>query len=145
MTLRPKRWHVVLALLALVVGLAVLGAWMRRGDRGRCALDGVRIEPRYRVRVVDAEGTGREFCCVRCARRWLEDQKAAPRAVYVTDEASGQEVEADRAFFVRSAVVTTPTSGNRVHAFARRGDAEHHAAAAHGRLLDGSDRPFSED
>jgi NosL len=141
--MRTSRWQIVLAVVFVAAGLAVLGSWARRGRGVGCALDGVRIDPPFRVRVVDEQGGSEEFCCIRCAERWLGSRRGPPQAVYVTDEAEGQEVDARDAWYVRSAVVTTPTSGNRTHAFRDRADAERHAASARGTLLTGPDRPFS--
>ena len=135
---RSFRW--ALGLL-LVFGLPLLGWWARRGAPPRCALDGAVIEPLYRVRVEEEDGRQRLFCSVRCAQLWLARGRPA-RAVFVTDEASGREVEASRAFFVRSAVVTPPTTRNHTHAFADRADAERHATAFRGMLLPGPERPF---
>lgn len=142
--MRPSR-----GTLAFVAGLLLLGAlpvvrhWAWRPPPGRCALDGVAIEPLYRVRVQDARGRDHEFCCVRCAELWLGRGREPPRAVFVTDEASGREVDAAAAHFVRSGVVTTPTTGNRVHAFATSADAARHAEVARGRVLRESERPFT--
>jgi hypothetical protein len=141
--MRRSSWIVGLAVFLLLAALAVVGHWARRDPVGGCALDGGHIEPRYRVRVLGAEGRDHEFCCIRCAELWLSRQRRRPRAVLVTDEASGREVEAASAYFVRSEVVSTPTTGNRVHAFAEACDAERHAAAARGRVLAGPERPFA--
>jgi len=141
--MRTSRWQVVLAVLVVVVGLALAGSWARRGITGRCALDGAAVDRIYRVRVVDEEGPSHDFCCIRCAELWLAAREGSPRALYVTDEASGEEVEAGRAWYVRSSVVTRATTGNRVHAFRERQDAERHAATAGGRVLTGADRPFA--
>jgi hypothetical protein len=138
----PTRIRIVLAVVAVAVLLALAGSYVRRRPAGGCAYDGVAIEPLYRVRVVDDEGQDRVFCCIRCAELWLEGRRAPPRAVFVTDERSGQEVAAAAAWFVRSGVVTTPTSGNRVHTFRDRADAERHAATARGQVLDAAERPF---
>jgi hypothetical protein len=94
------------------------------------------------VRVEEEDGRQRVFCSVRCAQLWLARGQPPPRAVFVTDEASGREVEAHRAFFVRSAVVTPPTTRNRTHAFAERADAARHAAAFRGAVLTTDERPF---
>jgi hypothetical protein len=129
--------------LVVVVGLPVLAHWLRQGaDPDGCALDGVKLDPAYRVEVVDAEGRTHAFCCPTCARLWLRRQPGPPRAIVVTDEATGQKVEAAAAWYVRSSVVTTPTTGNRVHAFRRRVDAERHAAAFRGTMLPESERPL---
>jgi hypothetical protein len=129
--------------LLVVVGLPLAGKWARRGAGPRCELDGLAIESPYQVRVVDRAGASHPFCCVRCAARWLARQEDSPRAVYVTDEAGGAEVDSRSAFYVRSAVVTNPVTGNRVHAFRDRADAEEHARAYRGEVLTGAERPFS--
>jgi hypothetical protein len=136
------RW-IARGLLALVVvGLPFAGHWARQGRAGRCALDGDRIDPVYRVRIVDRAGANREFCCILCAERWLALEAAGSSIVYVTDEIGGKELPASDAYFVRSTVVTQPATGNRVHAFARRSDAQRHADEAHGAMLAGGERPL---
>ncbi len=132
-----------LAGLAVVVGLPLLAHWLRHGaGGGGCAVDRVRIDPAYRVEAVDSEGRTHAFCCPVCARIWLRQQTAPPRAVTVTDEASGQRLEAAAAYYVRSSVVTTPTTGNRVHVFRSRADAERHADRFGGIVLPDSERPL---
>ncbi len=128
--------------LALVVGVPLAGRWERLHSAPRCELDGLRLDPLYRVRVVDDAGTDHHFCCVRCARAWLLRQGGRAAAVYVTDEAGGGEVEAAAASFVESPVCTNPVTGNRTHAFRNRADAEEHARTFGGELLTGADRPW---
>jgi hypothetical protein len=113
-----------------------------QGRQQGCALDAFRIEPIYRVSIVDDQNHARESCCVRCAEFWLDRQANQPRGIYLTDEASGEEIEAGRAFFVRSSVITKPTTGNRIHVFQQRGNAEKHAAKFGGMVLPESERPF---
>jgi hypothetical protein len=140
------RWSLagfVASVAMLSVELAGNGAFSS-GD-ARCELDGLKIEPLYRVRVVDGAGVSHVFCGVRCARRWIDRQGDRPRAVYVTDEASGEEIEAAAAHFVQSGVSTNPITGNHVHAFRDRQRAEEHARAFRGLLLTGADRPFGKE
>jgi hypothetical protein len=85
------------------------------------------------VRVADGGGRDFEFCCIHCAELWLKKELAEPRAVYVTDEISAEEMEAPSAYFVRSFAVTNKTTGNRVRA---ERDAAEHARSFRGRLLD---------
>ena len=127
--------------LAVVVALPLLGKWARRDDPPCCARDGQRIEPLFRVRFVEDDAE-RVFCSVACAEFWLARPGHRPRAILVTDEASGQELRAAQAYFVRSAVVTPPTRRNRTHAFAQYADAARHASAFRGVMLLGADRPF---
>jgi hypothetical protein len=128
--------------LLVVSGLPLLGHWLRRQPEARCALDGVALSPLYRVRILDQRGTSHAFCCVVCAELWCRRHPGEAQAIYVTDEATGEEVEAASAYFVRSLVVTTPPTQNRIHTFRSRADAERHADAAGGTLLDGAERPF---
>jgi hypothetical protein len=137
---RQTRAALFLSGLALVVGLPLLGFWARRDGPPRCAFDGLPIEPVYRVTVHHDFDEPHEFCCVQCAERWL---KHRPRAlVVVTDEATGQQISAMLAWFVRSSVVTNRVTGNRVHVFQERADAERHAAKFGGDILEGAARPL---
>lgn len=137
-----KGW-LYLALGVMVIGLPLAGKWLQPHTGERCALDGVAIEPVYRVRVVDAAGTERPFCCIKCATVWLTQQPTRPRAVFVTDEITGTEIPASEAYFVRSLVVTTPATGNSIHAFKEKADAQRHADSAGVSILTGSERPFA--
>jgi hypothetical protein len=138
-----SRLLLFLAGLLVVVGLPLAGKWARRRAGPRCELNGLTIQLLYQVRIVDRAGASHRFCCVRCAARWLARQEDRPRAVYVTDEAGGAEVDSRSAIFVRSLVLTNPITGNRVHAFRDRADAEEHARAYGGEELTGVERPFS--
>jgi hypothetical protein len=112
------------------------------GREQGCDLDGMPINPIYRVEVVDSDGHSHAFCCLRCAEIWVSRQAVAPRSVLLTDEPSGTMVSACEACFVRSSVVTSPATDDRVHAFRSRAEAEKHAETFGGTVLSGSDRPF---
>jgi hypothetical protein len=137
-------WALTLGALT-VVGLPVLGTWSRRNRLPRCDLDGAAIEPIYAVEIVDAHGENHEFCCLLCAEFWLKGEANPPREVRVVDEVSGGSIAAEAAHFVRSAVVTNRATGNRVHVFRQRADAETHARTRGGKLLTGGQRPFGGD
>jgi hypothetical protein len=138
---RSSVWPLALA-VAVIVALSLAGRWLRSGGRARCALDGLKINPLYQVRIEDDAGVSRHFCCLRCAERWLALAGARPRAVHVTDEASGDEIDAGSAWFVTSPVTTNPITRNRIHAFRDRADAEGHARDFRGALLAGAKRPL---
>jgi hypothetical protein len=137
-----RRWLPGLAAVAVVVGLPLAGHWLRRADPTGCALDGAAIPAAYRVEVVDGQGRTHAFCCVRCAQLWLESAPESPRAITVTDEAGGGPLDATTAHYVRSWVLTMPATGNRIHVFATRRQAQEHAAAFAGTVLAGSEGPF---
>lgn len=133
----------MMLLLVIVASVTLLGVESRRGGPSRCALDGIAIDPVYRVRIVEGNGRERVFCCVRCAQLWLAHADSSSR-FFVTDESRGEEIPADEAWFVRSSVITQNSTRNRIHCFKYRADAERHAAAARGRVLSGNERPFRE-
>lgn len=139
--MRSWRRRAAIGVLVAAVGLPLIGHWLRQARLERCALDGAAIEPVYAVRVVGGDGRSHRLCCIRCAEFWLT-QEVRPTAVYVTDEATGREVDASLAWYVSSAVVTTRMTGNRIHAFAQRQHAERHAKANHGRVLSDSRIPL---
>jgi hypothetical protein len=131
-----------LAGLIVAIGAPLAGSWWRRQPEHRCRLDRAEIVPLFRVSVVDARDQVNEFCCIACAELWLSNQEMKPRTIYVTDETSGQAVDAGTAYFVRSMVVTTATTQNRIHSFRTRADAKKHVDRYGGRILEGEDRPF---
>jgi hypothetical protein len=140
----PRSWWLT-ALAGLVIAalLPFVGHLIRGDAQHRCAWDGQEIELIYRVRIVeDAENTY-EFCCLQCAELWLERRGHKPLRILVTDEASGQEIEAFKAYYVRSTVATNAVTGNRRHVFRTAEDALKHAEAAHGRRLLEDERPFA--
>jgi hypothetical protein len=139
--MRKSEWIAGLVYLLVLAVLALAGSWARRSTEHFCAQDGVRIEPAYRVRILTDQDRDLEFCCIHCAELWLRHEPA-PRTLLVTDEISGAEIDAGAAYFVRSLVVTNPTTGNRIHAFRWLADAEEHARTSQGKVLEASERPF---
>ncbi len=128
--------------LAAVASLPWIGRALRADGEERCAFNGVRIRAATRVRLLEAGGRSRTFCCVDCARRWLAAGGRPPREILVTDETTGSEVGSGKAWFVSSRVPAFAVCGSYVHAFAREEDARRHAAAFGGRVLEGVDRPL---
>ena len=135
-------WFTSLVVAVLAVGLPCLGTWSRRQRLPQCAVDGVAVEPIYAVEIAAAEGQSRRFCCIRCAEYWLARNPSPSTVVQVTDEVTSQPIASQEAFFVRSSVLTNAVTGNRIHAFADRADAEAHANQFRGKLLTGDERPF---
>jgi hypothetical protein len=140
--MRRTEWLAGVAYLLALTALSLMGHWTRSSAERTCAHDGEVINPLYRVRIVDDHGRDNVFCCIHCAQSWLQHQSTPLRAIWVTDETSGEEIEAASASFVRSAVLTNPSTLNRIHVFRSPSDAEEHARACNGRLLDATETPF---
>ena len=122
--------------------LPVVGQAMRADARPRCRWDGRVIDTLFRVRVHDTTGGDSGFCDVGCARSWVSRHPSSERTIHVTDEDSGEMLDAEHAFFVRSSIVTNPITGNRWHVFRDRDRADQHARESRGRLMLGADHPF---
>ncbi len=142
--MRKSEWITGLVYLLVLSVLPVAGHWARSGAARTCANDGGVIQLEYQVRIVDEHGNDVVFCCIHCAESWLKKQTTKPGAVWVTDETTGEEIDADLAHFVRSLVETNPVTHNRIHAFRSGSDAEKHARQYNGEVLAGADRPFSD-
>lgn len=131
-----------LAGLLVAASLPFVGAHLRGARENRCNWDGLQIEPVYKVLIVEPASPPLQFCCVSCAERWLERVSIPSGRILVTDEVSRGRLEAANAHYVRSAVVTNVTTGNRIHVFRSAVDAKAHADSAMGRILAGSELPF---
>ena len=138
-------WFASFLVAVSAVVLPLAGTWSRRQKLPQCAFDGVAIVPIYRVEIVAANGERRRFCCIRCAEHWLANEPSRPIAIDVTDEVTGQALDASQAYYVRSSVVTNTVTGNRVHVFSEQHDADEHAAQFRGRLIEGEERPLQLD
>src|SRR5207237_994797 len=110
--MRPSEWRIGLTFVALLALLPLLGRWSRQAGEPKCAYDGAALEPMYRARIVENAGAEADFCCIRCAELWLRSRPAKlPPRIFVTDESTGEQIAAGLAYFVRSQVVTTRTTG----------------------------------
>ncbi len=141
-----KRLRLILLAVLVWASVSVGPPLIAHGLRDRpgpgCASDGVLLEGAPQVRIVDAHGADHTFCSISCAVRWLRVCGEPAASVQVTDESSGDMIDAAAAFFVRSTVVAQPATGDRVHAFRSEADARRHAEVHGGRLLTGKGRPF---
>ena len=138
----PWRW-LTCAGIVLVATLLPFASTRLAGPPGeRCARDGVALGRLLQVRIEAAAGTEHRFCSVRCAEDWLRRSGETATAIRVIDEASGREIDADRAHWVRSQILTSRESNESLHAFARAADARAHAEAYRGQVLSEEERPL---
>ena len=138
-----RRLYLLAILVAATIALPFIGKWARSRGAVRCELDGLKIEPRYRVRIIDREGAAHSFCCVHCAERWLARSGATDATVWVTDEASGSEIDAAQAHYVHGDTPTNPITGNRLRVFASGADGEEFIRVFGGQSVPDSERPFA--
>ena len=142
---RPAlRFALFLGGLLALAALPALGRWVRTSTGEVCALDGMAVPASTRVRAVEPTGVERLFCCVDCADRWLARSDVVPGDLFVTDEATGEEIPAARAWFVESRVPSHVAGGSRIHVFADVAAARRHAGDFGGRFLEGDRRPLGD-
>jgi hypothetical protein len=101
----------------------------------RCSLDGSRIEPMYEVIINQKDKPPGKFASITSARIWLKGNSAQAISIQVTDEVTGEKINAAFAFYVESDVITTPHTGNRIHVFAQEETAISHARKHNGKLI----------
>lgn len=140
----PRAWWICGCGSLLVITMLPLIRTFTREPIGenRCSLDGLPIEPQFRVRIVGNKHGSYHFCSLNCAEWWFSAMGEEPLAIYVTDEPTAEEIEISAAIFVRSQVVVHAGTKDCRHVFRNSADAMSHAAAYHGRILVGGRRPF---
>ena len=119
-----KRKTLVLWFCAVFV-FSLYSRWRTyRSGAERCSLDGTRIVSTYRVDLMRSSKMIHSFCGIRCAREWPD----VPDGGYwqVRDEMSGEVLDAARACFAESTVVTVPSRQDRTHVFKSWVDALNH-------------------
>ena len=124
----------LLVWFAVVLALSAVSRWrVLRANVDRCSLDGNRIVPVHRVDLMLDGRVLESFCCVTCALEWPRVPEGA--AWQVHDEVTGEPLDARRARFVVSRVVTVPSRQDRIHAFRDGNDALDHIAQYDGAKL----------
>ena len=114
--------------------LAVGSRWqLQRGQSDRCSLDGNRISNVYRVDLMLRGQVAQKFCCIKCAVEWPDVPGGA--AWQVHDEVTGRPIDATRARFVKSDVITVASRQGRTHAFANWTDAVAHIKDYNGKAV----------
>jgi len=124
---------IALPLLAL---LPIAGDRLRSTGE-RCSFDGARTDAAFRVRI-----DGRLFCGVACAQSWLAASGTTPRSITVV--ASGVELDAHDAHYVRTFSTWGDGSPDEIRVFATVEEAERRVRAYGGTILTGAERPFGE-
>lgn len=127
-----KPLAVVLFLLAVSL-LALAGELTKQPDGERCALDGAAIPPLTRVSIKPPEDKELHFCSLCCARGWLTANPgiatalaAGQGSITVTDEVSGEAMDAGLAYWVRSGRFSRRANHCRMHVFREVADASRH-------------------
>lgn len=101
----------------------------------RCSLDGSRIQPLYEVIIVLRDKSIRRFSSIISARIWFRENSNQVSTILVTDEATGEKIDARQGFYVESKVITTPHTRNKIHVFGQREAAKLHALEFRGKLV----------
>jgi len=125
----------LVSLGVVTVALLPLLADRLRPARERCVENAVAVDPAFRVRIRDGEGRWLPFCGVTCAERWLRHAPAPPLAILVVDCATGRELSAEHAFYVRAVATLGREAPDAVRVFAHRREAQRYADTYGGRIM----------
>lgn len=129
-----------IAILAAVV-LSLLTTLHQRENALTCDYDGTKISPVYEVDIKLKDGRAMKFCSIFCAKAWFRENSAKTDSVTVTDEITGEGIDAGIAIFVVSNIVTVEANQNRMHAFKDDHYAQTHAKQHHGKVADNPFKP----
>jgi len=121
-------WFTAVLVISLVSRWRIFDA-----DAERCALDGQRIVPIYRVDLMDGNERRARFCSIGCASDWPATSQES--VWHVRDEVTGKTLDATKACFVLSDIVTIPARQERRHIFSSWADAHAHLAEFNGERI----------
>ncbi|MDY6856407.1 MAG: hypothetical protein SWO11_17240 [Thermodesulfobacteriota bacterium] len=127
---------IVVTLVIAVCIFSLMISFQHGKHRSGCSLDGSDIECLYEVVIIQKDRFPRSFASVLSARIWFCENDEQVCSVLVTDEATGEKIKAQDAFFVVSDVVTTLYTGNTIHVFAEKTRARSHARQFNGKLIE---------
>ncbi len=133
-----RRKVLIICLLSLCLLAILFFLISRDGERQKvsgCAYDGLEIDPLYEVQFIMKDGEVLRFCSIVCALQGFSNAKENIESVLVTDEITGKKVNAGKAFFIESSVVTVPHVKNRIHVFASEADAVRHRDQYSGKYI----------
>ncbi|RJQ47946.1 MAG: hypothetical protein C4538_04680 [Nitrospiraceae bacterium] len=128
---------VIIAVSAVVSLLTII---LHKQSVSVCSYDGEDIMSIYEVNIKIKNGGMLRFCSVYCAEAWFRENSPEAASVTVTDELTGEKLDASLAIFVESDVVSVAATNNRIHVFKDEYQAREHAKQYNGRIVD---NPFS--
>ena len=128
-------------IFVIAAGISTLMAVIQHSHASsRCSLDGIQVRPLYEVVIIQKDETPHKFSCVVSARIWFRENSERVSYILVTDEVTGEKIDAEHAFYVESEVITTQHTENRIHVFTQEESARSHAKRFNGKLVK---NPFS--
>lgn len=125
-----------LAILIMAIVFSAASVMYQRSRAERCAYDGTVIVPVYEVDITLSEDRILKFCSIHCAKEWSRKNLSAIDSVTVTDEVTGERLDASMAYFVESDVVSVKATDNRVHVFKHEDHALSHVTQHKGKMLE---------
>jgi hypothetical protein len=133
--LHNKVIFITLIVLLLGTSSLLIYRYAGRTTEHRCAYDGLEIDPRYEVRFALENGNFVRLSSINTAIQAFDQYENDVREILVTDEDSGRQIEAEKAYFVESRLISIPHARNRIHAFASIEAARSHRDEFSGHLI----------
>lgn len=133
----PTKQVLYIFLIFLVGGLIALASTFETRPDARCAVDSTPIYPITEITIESIKGETVQFCSVCCAQTWLSENQNDGMSITVTDEVSGEKLDASLAFWVVSESYSRRESGCKIHAFKEQAEAARHILQYNGSELSG--------
>lgn len=122
-------------IIAVSVAVSLITILFQRQNVPVCHYDGENITTIYEVAINLKDGDVSKFCSVYCAQAWFKENNKKVASVTVTDEFTGEKLDASIAFFVESDVVNVAATRNSIHVFKDEHDARAHIKQYNGKTL----------
>lgn len=114
--MRPLK--VVLVVVILSIGLGLFSSYYMYGRQVEtCDLCGIPINSTFEAMLHFKDGTGKHYCCVNCALHACRELKEKVDWVSVTEQETGQKLNANDVIFVENDIITCKPCGTRLHIF----------------------------
>ncbi len=115
--MRP--WRVILLVALVSIGLGLFSSYYMYGHEvERCDLCGISINPTFEARLHLKDGTVKRYCCIHCALEAYREFKDRVEWVSVTDQETGEKLNANDVIYVENDVITCKPCGLKLHVFA---------------------------
>ena len=114
--MRP--WKILLIVAILSVGLGLFSSYHMYGHKvAACEQCGMSINPTFEVVFHLKDGTKKRYCCVNDALHAYREMVDQVDWVAVTEQETGEKLNATDAIFVENEIVTCEPCDTRVHIF----------------------------
>ncbi len=113
-----RSWKIIIIVVILSVGLGIFSSYRMYGHKvDACEQCGISINPGFEVVLHLRDGTIKRYCCVNDALHAYREMVDQVEWVAVTEQETGEKLNATDAIFVENDIVTCEPCDTRLHIF----------------------------